>query len=415
MKIVVVHQYYIMPGRAGGSRFNEFARLWTEAGHHVSVVCGALDYSTGEIPAPYQGRWITREKDGGVDVYRCYVPHTYSKGYAGRAFAFFGFVLSSSTTVALLRDADVVIATSPPLTAAVTGFLLARARLRRRVPWVFEMRDLWPESAITTGVLRKDAPLTKVLYAVEKWACRSADRVNVLTPAFRTDLLDRRLAPDSKIVFIPNGADIEMFKPGPRDNEVRRQYGWGDRTVVMYAGAHGLANALHQMIDAAEQLRDRRDILIAFVGDGPKRAELEADAKKRGLGNVMFCGSQPKSRMADFVNACDVGAAVLQDNPTFRTVYPNKVFDYMSCERPVLLGIDGVARELVVDQAHAGVFTQPENATQLAQAIRALADDPAERAQLGRNGRAWVVANATREALAARYLRVLEELVSGTS
>jgi glycosyltransferase involved in cell wall biosynthesis len=409
MNIVVVHQYYIMPGRAGGSRFNEFARFWSDAGHHVSVVAGALDYSTGEIPPQYSGRWITREKDGAVDVYRCYVPRTYSKGYAGRALAFFGFVLSSSTTVALIRDADVVIATSPPLTAAITGWLLSRARIGR-VPWVFEMRDLWPESAITTGVLRRDALLTKVLYALERWACRSADRVNVLTPAFRTDLLDRRLAPDAKIVFIPNGADVEMFKPGPRDNDVRREYGWGDRTVVMYAGAHGLANALHQLTGAAEMLRDRKDILIAFVGDGPKRAELEAAAKQKGLTNVMFCGSQPKSRMADFVNACDIGAAVLQDNPTFRTVYPNKVFDYMSCERPVLLGIDGVARELVIDQADAGVFTEPENATSLARAIRALADDPAERARLGRNGRQWVVANATREALAMRYLRVLEEM-----
>src|SRR5207237_227280 len=156
------------------------------------------------------------------------------------------------------------------------------------------------------------------------------------------------------------------FVPGVRDNAVRREFGWGDRFVALYAGAHGRANAVDQLLSAAEELRGRADILIACVGDGTERKRLEAEAKNRGLVNIVFHGPHPKERMPEIINACDAGMAVLQNNPTFRTVYPNKVFDYMSCGRPVLLGIDGVARSLICDQAGAGLFAEPENGKAIA-------------------------------------------------
>jgi glycosyltransferase involved in cell wall biosynthesis len=408
LRILIVHQYYLQPGEPGGSRFNEFARLWSAAGHQVSVVAGTVNYSTGLVPERYRGRWVTREADGPVSVWRCHVPRSYRAGYAGRMWAFFGWTLSAAAAVLRAGPADVVIATSPPLVAPLPGWLAAR---RKGAKLVFEIRDLWPESAVTTGVLREGSLLTRLLYRLERWACRVADRVNVLTPAFRDDLVARGLAPAGKICFVPNGADLDLFAPGPRDNAVRREMGWGDRFVVLYAGAHGRANAVRQLLDAAELLRGRPDILIATVGDGPERQALAVEARERKLDNVMFCGPQSKARMPDFVNACDAGAAVLQDNPTFRTVYPNKVFDYMACSRPTLLAIDGVARDLVCEQASAGVFARPENPTDIAEAIRRLADDPAGRAEMGRRGREWVVANASRESLANRYLGILEELV----
>ena len=410
VKILVVHQHYLFPGAPGGSRFNELARLWREAGHQVTVIAGSLNYNTGETPNALRGKWVARQAEGGVTVWRCHVPSSYGAGYWGRMWAFFGFTLSASTAALRAGRPEVVVATSPPLVAALPGWLAARLRWGR-VPWVFEVRDLWPESAVTTGVLSARSPLTKLLYGLERWACRSAQRINVLTPAFREDLVRRGLAQPAKIALIPNGADLDHFQPGPRDNEVRREQGWGERFVVMYAGAHGRANAVGQLLDAAELLRDRADILIATVGDGPQRAELEERALARGLTNVMFCGPQAKERMPAFVNACDVGAAVLQSNPTFRTVYPNKVFDYMACERPTLLAIDGVARELVCEQAAAGVFAEPENAAALAQAIRQLADDRAAGLAMGRRGRAWVLEHASRRALATRYLELLQELV----
>jgi len=251
------------------------------------------------------------------------------------------------------------------------------------------------------------------LYALEGWACRRANLVNVLTPAFRADLIHRGLAPEDRIVVIPNGADLDMFQPGPRDNWVRQQLGWGGRHVVLYAGAHGRANALQQLLDCAEHLRARPEVLIACVGDGPERPVLEEEARQRGLSNIRFYGPQPKERMADVINASDIGCAVLQKNPTFRTVYPNKVFDYMACAKPVVVGIDGAARRLVCDEARAGVFAEPEDGKALADAISRLADDLTAAAEMGQRGRQWVEANASREALARRYLEILEQVVAG--
>ena len=407
MNILIIHQYYLLPGMPGGSRFNELARLWSEAGHSVTVVAGTVDYSTGQTLERYRGRWLLREPDGAVSVWRCHVPSSYGRGYLGRMWAFFGFTLSAATAVLRCGRPDVVIATSPPLVVALPGWLVSRLR---GVPLVFEIRDLWPESAVTTGVLREGALLTRLLYRLERFACRAAARVNVLTPAFREDLLRRGLVAPERIVFVPNGADVETFQPSPPDAGLRRELGWEGRFVVMYSGAHGRANAVGQLVEAARLLRDRPEILIACVGDGPERARWEAEAA--GLPSIRFHGPQPKDRMPAIVNACDVGAAVLQNNPTFRTVYPNKVFDYMACAKPTLLAIDGVARELVCEQARAGVFAPPEDPAALAAAIRSLADDRAGCAEMGRRGREWVLANATRGSLARRYEAILREVVA---
>jgi glycosyltransferase involved in cell wall biosynthesis len=411
MKILVVHQYYLLPDHPGGSRFNEFARLWTEAGHQVTVIAGALDYATGNVPSKYKGRWLVREMDGQVTVLRCHVPATYTKSYPGRMWAFLGFTLSSMSAVFRAERPDVIVTSSPPLIAAFPGWLASHA-VFRSTPWVFEVRDLWPESAVSTGVLSKDAALTRLLFAVERWAYREADRINVLTPAFRENIVGRGLAADARIVFVPNGADVEQFKPGSRDNNARHDLGWGTRTVAMYAGAHGRANAIGQLVEAAAHLRDRPDLLIACVGDGPERSAHEAEAKRLGLSNIVFHGAQPKARMPEIVNACDIGVAVLQKNPTFRTVYPNKVFDYMACARPTLVAIDGIARKLVCEEACAGLFAEPENGEALAHAIVQLAGSAEMRAEMGRNGRRWVLANATRESLAKRYLQIMEDMVA---
>jgi glycosyltransferase involved in cell wall biosynthesis len=411
MKILVIHQYYLMPGQSGGSRFNEMARRWAAQGHQVAVIAGTVNHDTGQVPSQYRGRWITKERDGAVSVYRCRVPATYGRSYLGRMWAFLGFTLSASTAALRAERADVVIATSPPLVAVIPGWIAARCSFRP-APWIFEIRDLWPESAITTGVIGAKSLLARLLYGLERWACRSASKINVLTPAFQEDIERRGLATRDKIVFVSNGVDTSAFHPQPRDNAARREFGWGDRFVALYAGAHGRANAVGQLVNAAEELRGRSDILIACVGDGPERARIEKEAALRGLDNIRFYGPRPKSEMPEIVNACDAGIAALQNNPTFRTVYPNKVFDYMSCARPVVLAIDGAARRLVCDQAGAGIFAEPENGKAIADAVLQLAADPARCAELGRNGRQWVMANASRDQLALRYLEIMQDLAA---
>jgi glycosyltransferase involved in cell wall biosynthesis len=409
MRITVVHQYYLAPGEPGISRFNEMARFWVAAGHEVTVVAGNVSLSTGRTHSDTRGRPFIRATDGPVVVLRSYVPSVYSKSYLGRRFAYAVFTLTAIIAALRSGPADIVIATSPPLVVVIPGWLKARLT-RRRIPWIFEVRDLWPESAITTGVVSARSPLTRFFFWLERRACASAARIVALTPAIGEDIVRRRLAAADKVLTIPNAADLRLFRPGPRDNEVRREFGWADRIVAMYTGAHGRANALTQLLDAAEELKDRPDIMIAFVGDGQQRRQIEAEAQRRRLTNVVFCGPQPKERMADCVNAADICLAVLQRNPTFRTVYPNKAFDYMACAKPIVVAIDGAARELVCDASQSGVYAEPENGSAIADAVRKLADDPQRRTELGANGRRWVEQNASREVVAARYLRVLEEL-----
>ncbi len=408
MKILIVHQYFLGREDAGGSRWNEFSRFFAEAGHEVTILAGTVHYATGRKGAKYKGRFVVRETESPrVTVLRCHVSESYNKSFLGRAWAYFSFAFSATVAGVLKAERpDVIIATSPPLTVASTMVWLNR--LYRR-PTVFEVRDLWPESAVDTGVLTS-GPLIKLLYRLEAKAYRKADWINVLTPAFEEALIERKGVPASKISMIPNGADLALMEPGPPDNHVRRELGLCDHFVVSYFGAHGRANRLGQLLDAAELLKERDpEVRIMLVGDGMEKPQLKQTAREKGLDNVLFVDSVPKAEVKHYINASDVCTAVLMANETFRTVYPNKVFDYMSCARPILIGIDGVARRLVED-AGAGLFVEPENPEQFVDGVLTLKHDADLRQRMGAQGREYAAEHYSREGMAQKYLDVLDRL-----
>lgn len=408
MKIVVIHQNFLRFDAEGGSRFNEMTRTWAEAGHEVTVISSQVNYKKSERPAEFEGHWLVEEEQDGVRVLRVYTPATIHSSVLGRMWAFAAFALTSTAAVfTAIDEADVLVATSPNLLVLVPGLL---GKWLRRWPLVFEVRDLWPESAVATGVLGEESVITRGLYILEKLGYREADRINVLTPAFRENILARRLSGAEKICFIPNGADLELFQPGPADLELRKKMGWGEKFVVLYAGAHGVANHLWQYIDAAELLQDRPDILLVSVGSGPEKAKLVAETERRGLSNLQWLNGVPKNEMPALARAADANAAILKRVDTFKTVYPNKVFDAMACGRPILCAIDGVARELV-ERAEAGLYVEPEDPKDFVSKIIYLADNPDVVAKMGIKGRAFVEENFDREVLARRYLTILEELV----
>ena len=407
MRILVIHQYYLGKDDAGGSRFNQFAKYWKGKGHRVTVIAGTVHYATGKRDKRYKGKWIIEGKESDeIKVLRTYVSARYNKSFVGRLWAYVSFTISS-TWAGLFYSGrqDLVLATSPPLLVGITGYIISRIK---RIPFVFEVRDLWPESAIDMGVLNNSLAI-KLAYWLEKFIYKKADKINVLTPAFKETLLRKGVALN-KIVMIPNGADLDIFKPQAEENWVRQKYGWDKRFVVIYIGAHGLANHLIQVVEVARDSREHEDILFVLVGDGMEKPKLAAKAKEYGLENIQFIDAQPKSQIADFVNASDVCTAVLKKADTFKTVYPNKVFDYMSCAKPVIIAIDGVARKLIED-ARAGVYVEPENIEEFKKTVLKLYNNPNLCAEYGQNGYEYVKKHFARESLADQYEAILRGIV----
>jgi glycosyltransferase involved in cell wall biosynthesis len=379
-------------------------------GHRVTVVAGQVNYLTGEKPDRYHRRWVVREVEGNVRVFRVYTSGKYSHSMLGRALAYFGYAVSAVSVVPFVGPCDVVLVSSPPLTVAIPGRVAA---LWHRAPLVFEVRDLWPDSAVSMGVLAPQGLLTRLLYALERRACGWAARINVLTPAYTESIVDRRLAAPAKLVMIPNGVDTRSFRADPDARRVwREKLGWVGKYVLLYAGAHGRANNLVQLIEAAKRLRAHPQVLVATVGDGMMLSELREAAAQEGVTNLEFLGAFPKDRMPAVLNAADACVAVLQRNETFKTVYPNKVFEYMACEKPIVLGIDGAARELL-ERAGAGIAVPPEDPEALAAATLRLAADATACLEMGRRGRAFVEQHFGRRELSARMLDMLLDTARG--
>ena len=404
MNILIIHQYFLEKDGAGGSRFNQFAKYWAQKGHKVTVIAGTVGYTTGQKNEKYKGKWVTKEEvDRGVTILRCYVSESYNKNFLGRLWAYLSFVFSASWAgIFMSGKQEVVIATSPPLLVAIPGYIISRLK---RIPLIFELRDLWPKFAIDTGVL-KNSLVIKLSYWLENFIYRKANLINVLTPAFKDYLLKEKKAPENKIIYIPNAADLDLMKPGPKNNWVREKFNWDDKFVILYVGAHGVANDLRQIINAAKLFKNNPEILFVLIGDGMEKLKLITVAKEQNLTNVQFLGSVSKDKIVDFINAADVCTAIL--DPVFTTTYPNKVFDYMACARPVVLPIDGVCRKLVVDEARAGLFVRPEDAEDFKEKIFYFYNHPEARETMGQNGRRFVIERFDRQKLANQYLEIIK-------
>jgi len=293
------------------------------------------------------------------------------------------------------------------LPQAVAAWGVARLR---RVPWVFEVRDLWPEFAVAVGALRN--PIWIWLARTwESFLYRHADRLILNSPGFVEPVLARGARP-SAIVSIPNGVDPGMFDPTSDGGELRTRLGLEGKFVALYAGAHGVSNDLAVVLGAAEILLTEPRIAFVLVGDGREKAALVRDAKQRSLINVIFAEAVAKAEMAPVLAAADCGIAILKPLPAYRTTYPNKVFDYMAAGRPIVLAVDGPIRE-VVEGARAGFAVPPGDPVALADAVRRLAADRAAAREMGRRGRSYVEAHFDRSVLARSLEETLRAVARG--
>lgn len=397
MHILLIHQAFTALDEPGGTRHHEFARLLAGRGHRLTVIASPVSYLTGQASSlPVR----PDEQEGRIRILRARVYAAHHKSFAHRLLAFLSFMVSSFFLGLSVRGVDLVWGTSPPIFQGVTAWLLARLK---GAPFLFEVRDLWPDFAIAVGVLRSRLPI-RLSFWLERFLYRRADHMLVNSPAYVEHVLGRGA---KSVDLVPNGADPEMFDPADSGAAFRAAHGLEGKFVVLYAGAHGLSNDLGVVLESARLLADDPRVHFVFLGDGKEKPALQRRAAEMGLANVTFLPPVPKSGMAAALAGADACLAILKPIEAYKTTYPNKVFDYMAAGRPVLLAIDGVIRQ-VVEACGGGVFVPPGDPAALAAAVRRLAADPAGGRAMGLAGRRYVEAHFSRPALAERLAGILE-------
>lgn len=405
MNILLIHQYFLEKDDGGGSRFNEMTQVWAEMGHKITVISGMVHYNTGKKYEHCKGKFTYKQIGfyPNVDVIRTHVSESYNVNFIGRLWGYFSFVFSSiyAGLFKIKGKYDVVIVTSPPLFVGITGYVLSRIK---RLPLVFEVRDLWPESAIDTGVIGNKY-IIRFAYWFEKFIYKKSKVINVLTPAFKQKLIKDKNVPSGKIIFIPNAADFSLAEEVDKSFDsqgFRKKIGLEGKFVITYVGAHGIANHLIQLIDAAEKLQDTQ-VVFQLIGSGMQKPKLIDQVKERNLNNVIFVDPVPKKEVFKYILASDMGASVLKKVDTFKTIYSNKTFDYMSCKKPILLAIDGVSRELI-EKSNCGFYVEPENTEAIVDGVLRAIKNKDLLNKMGENGYNYAKKHFDRHRLAADYL-----------
>ena len=408
MKILFLSHYFPPEVNAPANRTHEHARCWAADGHEVTVITGVPNHPRGELFPGYRNRWLQEERIDGIRVLRSWMYLTANEGFLRRTLNYVLFAATAVLTSFCAGRPDVVVATSPQFFCGVAGAVVGA--LKRR-PFVLEVRDLWPDSIVQLGQLRSSR-IVRLLEAIEIWLYRRAAGIVVNTRAF-IDHIAARGIPRDRIELIYNGIDFQTFCPRLPDTELRRSHNLEGRFVAAYMGTLGLAHGLMTVVEAAERLREREDVLFLLLGDGADRARLEAEIARRNLSNVRLLGLRPRAEMPAWIASVDVTLVLLRDLPVFETVIPSKIFEFLAQERPVILAARGEIRRLV-EEAKAGLVIDPENGEQLAAAVLEVRERAAEAQARARAGREWVEASFDRDALARRMVRFLEK-VSGRS
>ena len=401
MHILLIHQAFVTTGEAGGTRHIEFARRLADRGHRVTIITSPVSYLSGESSLTGHFLWKKEQWTENIEIRYCWTSSGMHKGFIPRLLAFFSFMFSSFFCALNVKDVDLVWGTSPNLFQGWTAWLSARLK---RKPFLLEIRDLWPEFAIAMGALRNPL-LIRMSQWLERFLYNHADRIIVNSPGFIPYIRDIcGKTPD----LVPNGADERMFE-GADGTAFREEHGLGDDFVVMYSGAHGPANDLETVLNAAELLRDHTGIRFVFVGSGKDKARLETIKTEKKLDNVLFVPPVPKDQIASVMAAEDAGLAILKKLDMFKTTYPNKVFDIMACGDPVICQIDGVIRE-VVEENQAGIFVEPGDAQALADAVLGLAKNPENCRKMGENGRRAIMEKFNRDKAAEQLEEIFIKL-----
>ena len=411
MRITFLCQYFPPEMGAPSARTHEHARHWVSLGHDVTVITGFPNHPTGIIRPEYRGQFVRREKVDGIELLRTWIYCAANKGFARRVLNFLSFFFSSFILGSLLtRRPDVIVGTSPQFFCAVSAYLLS---CLKRAPFVFEVRDIWPQSAIELGAL-KNPLIIHALEAMEMLLYARASLIVIVAESTRPYLLAKGIAPE-KIVMIPNGIDARYLASTDRTataETIRAETGLKDKFIVSYIGTHGLSHALDAVLRAAEGLRADATIHFLFVGEGAEKDRLKQLAAELKLDNVTFLKEQPRERLLAFYRASNVSLVPLRRLDIFKQVLPSKLFELMGTGCPIICSVEGEAAALI-RCAEAGLCIEPENPEALIAAIRQLRADPDLARQWSAHGERFVKTHYLRSALAEKYVEALKEVVGG--
>jgi glycosyltransferase involved in cell wall biosynthesis len=395
LHILLIHQSFVSLNEAGGTRHAEFSDHLSAQGHRVTVITSSLSYLTGKTRIHQQ---VPKNNPKVIYVNTSGNLH---RSFFQRLLKFTSFTWNSFFAAMRVGRIDIVWGTSPPIFQAASAWTAARVK---RAPFLLEIRDLWPAFPIALGILRGSLLISATRW-LESFLYRAADLIVINSPGFRNHIKARG---GGRIKVVPNGSDPGMFKPAAKGADFRHAHNLQDKFVVLYAGAHGAANGLSTVLDAANLLKDQSQIAFVLIGDGKDKPLLTQRAAELNLNNLHMLSPLPKEQIAEALAAADACLAILQPIELFKTVYPNKVFDYMAAGRPVLLAVDGVIRR-VVEGAGAGVFVPPGNPEALETAIRKMAANPIASKRMGAAGRNHLEQYFNRPILALKMQAVLEE------
>ncbi len=399
MHILLIHQAFVALDEAGGTRHYEIAANLVGKGHHVTIIASPVSYLTGKDDKKTPSKQVV----DGITIFRTYTYPALHKSFIHRVISFLSFMISSFVKSIQVHNIDLVWGTSPPIFQAISAWLIARLK---GVPFLLEVRDLWPAFAIQVGVL-KNPLLIKLSLWLEGFLYRHADLVVVNSPGYLDHVKNKGAF---NIELIPNGSDATMFDPNSHGNSFRTRNQVDGKFLVVYAGAHGLSNDLGVILKAASKLMDETRIHFIFIGDGKEKYDLVARARQMNLKNVTFIDPVSKKEMAEVLAAANACIAILKPLELYQTTYPNKVFDYMAAGRPILLAIDGVMRK-VVESAQCGVFVAPGDAQDLEKKVLWMLYHSNEVEKMGINGRDYLEKHFNRSQLSDKFIIAIEKLI----
>ena len=386
---------------APASRTFEHCREWVRKGHRVTVITCAPNFPKGKVFDGYQNKAFQTETIEGIEVIRVWSYITANEGFVRRILDYLSFMASAIVASPRVHDVDLVIGTSPQFFTAVAAYVVSRMK---RIPYVFELRDLWPESIKAVGAMKESFAI-RMLERLEMFLYRKAARIVSVTESFKQVLM-RRGIEGTKIEVVTNGVDVSQFKPRPKDPELTRKLGLEGKFVAGYIGTHGMAHALETLLKAADRLRGQ-DFAFIFLGDGARKQALREMADQMKLDNVVFIDSVPKADVPKYWSLLDVSIIHLRKTELFTTVIPSKMFECMGMGIPVLHGVEGESAD-IVRREQVGIPFEPEGVDQLCEALQSLKSDPARLARF-REQCLRAAGNYDRTYLALRMLKVLED------